>query len=146
MSTETSDVAETRWCCPSCGRTFRRAGQPHSCHVVALEDHLPAGHPMRPVFDHLLAEVHARTGACEIVALPCCVHLKGREDFVAVLPRKRYLQVRFSLDRELDDPRIRRSAQISRTTFKHVVEVADAADVDEQLLDWLAEAHDLTPG
>jgi hypothetical protein len=98
---------------------------------------------MRPVFGRLLEQVDARVAGCEVVSLPCCIHLAAADDFLAVLPRQRHLELRFSLRRQLDDPRVVRAARISSTTTKHRVDVASEEDVDEQLLSWIAEASQL---
>jgi hypothetical protein len=135
-------ISQTPWVCPGCGRAFRRTGQQHSCHTVRLDDHLWPAHPMRPLFDHLLARVRDDVGPCEVVALNCCVHLAGgTADFLAVLPRKRHLEVRFSLGRELQDPRVERTTRTGTHTFKHRVDVTFPGEVDEVLLGWIREAY-----
>lgn len=135
-------VRDAKWRCPKCGRTFSRTGQPHSCSTVSLESHLPGG-PQRALFERLLAEVNSKAGECEVLSLPCCIHLVGRYDFLAVLPRKKRLEIRFVLERELANPRVQRSARISKALYKHSVDVRTAEDVDEELLGWLREAYHL---
>jgi hypothetical protein len=99
---------------------------------------------MRPLFDLLLARVRAEITACDVIALPCCVHLgSGASDFLAVLPRKRYLEVRFTLDHELAGPRIQRSSRTAAHRHKHSVHLTDAGELDETLLGWVREAYQL---
>jgi hypothetical protein len=131
------------WRCPRCSRVFRRTGQQHSCRVVSLEEHLAHGDAMRPVFDELLARVHRDIGAAEVVALPCCIHLSATHDFLAVLPRKARLEVRFSLRRELRSPRIKHATRIGGSTYKHSTDIATVQDLDEELIGWLREAYHL---
>lgn len=142
-STAAEAGRELRWRCPSCGRAFRRAGQQHSCRSVALEDHVAPSHPMRALFDHLLQEVEREFGTCEVICLPCCIHLAGRSEFAAVLPRKRHLEVRFSLPREIEHERIERAVRTSTSMWKHSVHLATVEDVGPALLAWLREADDL---
>jgi hypothetical protein len=130
------------WRCPDCGRTFRRQAQPHSCRTMNLEDRLPHDHVMRPVFDCLRHRLTSAVGACDVVALPCCIHLVGEHDFVAVLPRRDRLEVRFALPLELDSRRVKRSAQIARSSWKHSVDITADDDVDDELLGWLHQAHE----
>jgi hypothetical protein len=132
------------WVCPTCGRAFRRAGQQHSCRRVDLDTHVGPEHPLRPLFDQLLARVRAEVTACDVIALPCCVHLgSGASDFLAVLPRKRHLEVRFTLDHELASPRIQRSSRTAAHRYKHSVHLTETRELDETLLDWVREAYHL---
>lgn len=133
---------DAAWQCPKCGRTFSRTGQPHSCRTVSLDSHLRDG-PQRALFERLLAEVNSKVGECEVLSLPCCIHLVERYDFLAVLPRKDRLEIRFGLERELANPRVQRSARISKALYKHTVDVRTAEDIDEELLSWVREAYHL---
>jgi hypothetical protein len=110
---------------------------------VSLEDHLAQGDAMRPVFDELLLRVRREIGGAEIVGLPCCIHLRGTHDFLAVLPRKAWLEVRFSLRREIRHPRIKQATRTSSSRYKHRTDVATVQDIDDELLDWLREAYHL---
>jgi hypothetical protein len=75
---------------------------------VSLEEHFERKEASRNFFDHLLNEVTSEVGRCEVVSLPCCIHLHGEHDFLAVLPKKDRLEIRFTLPRELKNPRVRR--------------------------------------
>lgn len=131
------------WRCPVCQRSFKRARQPHSCRSVALDEHFRRNQTLKPmVFDRLLDALHRQVGPCEVVSLPCCIHLFGSHDFLAVLPKKDRLEIRFTLRHELRDPRVTRSAQIGRTSYKHSVDVAAAEEIDQALIEWLREAYD----
>jgi hypothetical protein len=141
----TTQAPPAGWRCPRCSRVFRRTGQQHSCRTVSLEEHLAHDDAMRPVFDELLARVRREIGAADIVALPCCIHLAGSEDFLAVLPRRRWLELRFTLRRELDSPRITHATRISSTKHKHSTNIATVQDIDGELLGWLREAYHLEP-
>lgn len=138
---DATPARDTEWRCPSCSRVFRRVRQPHSCRTVDLEEHLPRGDALRSLFDHLLSELNSRVGRCEVVSLPCCVHLFGTHDFLAVLPRKERLEIRFTLQRELENSRVKLSARISKTSYKHSVDIRVREDIDETLLSWLREAY-----
>jgi predicted RNA-binding protein with PIN domain len=98
---------------------------------------------MRALFDHLVQEVERELGTCEVICLPCCIHLAGRSEFAAVLPRKHHLEVRFSLSREIEDARIERVTRTSASMWKHSVHVATVEEVAPALLAWLREADAL---
>jgi hypothetical protein len=102
---------------------------------------------MRPLFDQLLARVRDEVAVCDVIALPCCVHLgSGASDFLAVLPRKRHLEIRFTLDHALAGPRIQRSSRIAAHRHKHSVHLTDPGELDDILLGWVREAHQLADG
>ena len=147
MSAMASTAArEATWRCPRCKRAFTRRGQQHSCRTVSLEEHFERKEASRSFFDHLLNEVTSEVGRCEVVSLPCCIHLHGEHDFLAVLPKKDRLEIRFTLLRELKNPRVRRSAQISKTSYKHSVDIYAPEEIDEEFLGWLREAYHLRDG
>jgi hypothetical protein len=140
-TTETAPTADAGWRCPRCDRTFARARQAHSCRTVSLEHHLRHGAVIQALFDRLVGEVERQVGRCEVVSLPCCIHLRGTYDFLAVLPKRDRLEVRFTLARRVVSPRIDRSEQTSRTGHKHRLHLASQEDIDAELLGWIAEAY-----
>ena len=142
----TRPTRDTTWRCPNCNRAFARKGQQHSCRIVAVEEHFGRKDAARDLFDHLLNELTTRVGSCEVVSLPCCIHLFGEYEFLAVLPKKDGLEIRFALHRQLTSPRVSRSIQISMTSYKHCVDIHATDAVDEELLGWLREAYHLREG
>jgi hypothetical protein len=141
-ATQPAVTPPPRWRCPDCGRGFTRVRQSHSCRSVALDEHL-RDEGARALFERLLTIVRADVGACEVVSLPCCIHLAATYDFLAVLPRRDRLEVRFVLPRRLDDPRITHWSQTGAHAYKHAVDVTDPDDLDPTLLGWIREAYQL---
>ena len=125
---------------------FARKGQQHSCRIVALDVHFEGRDTARDLFDHLLHELSTRVGSCEVVSLPCCIHLFGDYEFLAVLPKKERLEIRFALNRQLTSPRVSRSIQVSKTSYKHYVDIHSTEAIDEEFLGWLGEAYHLRDG
>lgn len=137
----TGPTRETTWRCPDCNRAFARKGQQHSCRIVAVDEHFERKGAARDLFDHLLNQLTAEVGSCEVVSLPCCIHLFGEYEFLAVLPKKDRLEIRFALNRQLTSPRVSHCLQISKTSYKHCVEVHATDAIDEEFLGWLREAY-----
>jgi hypothetical protein len=133
-------AGRARWRCTECGRSFARRRQPHSCKRVPVEAHFASKGTARSLFDALRAAVEEGVGACELVSLPCCIHLAATDDFLAVLPKRDRLEVRFTLHRRIEAPRITGCAQTSRTAYKHSVDVAEVEAIDDELLGWVDEA------
>ena len=102
------------WTCIKCGRIFQKKGQAHSCRKVPLEKHFEGMQKARELFDHLLAEVNQKVGRCQVVSIPCCVHLFGEYDFLAALPKKDSLEIRFALGRKLKTPKLKACVPLSK--------------------------------
>ncbi|MDV3221778.1 DUF5655 domain-containing protein [Intrasporangium sp.] len=109
---------------------------------MSLESHL-RDRDLRALFDHLVDEVNQTVGQCQVLSLPCCIHLVGDHDFLAVLPKRDRLEIRFALRRQLTSSKVTRSARISNTSYKHSVDVRTTADIDDTLLGWVREAYEL---
>src|SRR4030065_1205074 len=95
------------WTCQNGGRIFDKKGQVHSCNKFPLEQHFKNKDKARYLFNNLLTKVDNEIGKCKIISLPCCIHLYGNYDFLAALPKKNGLEIRFALDRQLDTPRLK---------------------------------------
>jgi hypothetical protein len=130
-----------RWRCPDCDRTFARRNQPHSCRRVPIEAHVAPDGTSRRLFEALLAAVATHVGPCEVLSLPCCIHLTATDDFLAVLPKRDRLEIRFTVHRRIPGPRISARAQTGRDTYKHRVDISAVEDLDPELLGWLREAY-----
>jgi hypothetical protein len=136
--------ADAMWRCPKCGRSFQRSGQSHSCRVVGLDEHFTAKPEARALFDRLLRDATETVGPCEVVPLKCCIHLSADADFLAVLPKRDRLEVRFALPEELHHARVTRSTRINAAAVKHSVEIAAVDDIDDELRSWIRRAHQMT--
>jgi hypothetical protein len=131
------------WKCPKCDRVFDRNGQSHSCHRVTLDQHFKNKEVARGIFEGLTDAIDREVGKCEVVPIPCCVHLFGQYDFLAALPKKDKLEIRFALDRALTDPRVSQAVRLSRTSFKNCLDLHSVQDIDKELVDWLRESYHL---
>jgi len=131
------------WKCPNCNRIFKKAKQPHSCKKVSIESHFEKKEKAKILFDYLLKQMEKNIGKYQIVSLPCCIHLFGRYDFLAVLPKKNYIEVRFALDRELDTPRLKVAVPMSSKVFKICLDISDEKEIDSEFMEWLKESYHL---
>ena len=135
------------WTCPDCRRMFGRRNQGHMCSpALTLEEYFStANERERPIFDavmgHLndLGDVHAEPVSVGIF-------FKNGPIFAELRPRKKWVAVCFRLPVKLTSARLSRKVipaggSASGGKYYHVVNVTDAADVDEELLDWLTESY-----
>ena len=98
------------WKCKKCGRIFEKIGQMHSCNKIPLDNHFKNKDKSKVLFDFLVKKINREIGKCEIVSLPCCIHLFSNYDFLAILPNKESLEIRSKLGvfkiksiKEIDD-------------------------------------------
>ena len=131
------------WTCSKCGRIFEKVKQIHSCSKVPLDSHFKNKAKAKKVFDELVDQIDSKIDKCRIISLPCCVHLFGNYDFLAALPKKDKLEIRFSLNRKLDSPRLKQSVSLSLKSFKNSIDINDLKEIDEELIGWLTESYHL---
>jgi hypothetical protein len=128
------------WTCSKCGRIFEKENQVHSCKKVPLEDHFKNKEKAKIIFDYLIKKI-GDIGQCRIISLPCCVHLYGNYDFLAALPKKDKLEIRFSLDRVLGSSRLKQSVPVSSKYYKNCIDINSREEIDEELINWLTESY-----
>lgn len=129
------------WTCPSCGRIFQKTKQPHSCHKVPLEEHFKNKDKARELFEYLVKTVNHKIGMCKIISIPCCVHLFGKYDFLAALPKKDRLEIRFALGRKLDSFRLKQWVPMSTKVIKNCIDIVKIDDIDQEFIKWIRESY-----
>ena len=129
------------WVCNKCGRVFENKNQSHSCSVFPIDKHFDNKKHAKEIFEHLVNKIKDDIGEIKIISLPCCIHLYGKYDFLATLPKKDKLEVRFSLNRILDNPRLKQSVPISSTSYKNCIDLYSISDVDLELIEWVKESY-----
>ena len=113
---------------------------------MSVEEYFSTGPPHeRPVFEAVMAGLDGMVGPIHVEPVSVGIFLKRSKSFAQLRPMTRWVAVSFSLDRTLRSGRVSRKVIPHGRWFHHVVNVRDAADVDDELLGWLAEAYDLSP-
>lgn len=82
-------------------------------------------------------------GRVKVISLPCCIHLFGKYDFLAALPKKEGLEIRFALKRVIDNPRLKQSVPLSTKFFKNCFEITSEKEIDDEFIGWLEESYHL---
>jgi len=131
------------WKCPNCNRTFEKNEQPHSCKTVTLDEHFHNKELAKNIFKHLVDTINTRVGKCEIISLPCCIHLFSNYDFLAAILKKDRLEIRIGLYRTLSGPRVKQTFPLSQTSYKNCLELKSDKEIDEELIGWLEESYHL---
>ena len=131
------------WTCQNCNRIFEKENQLHSCKNVPLEKHFKNKDIAKGLFNYLVRQINIKVGKCQIISIPCCVHLFGKYDFLATLPKKDKLEVRFALDRKLTSPRIKTCVPMSVKVFKNCFDISKKREINDEFVEWLKESYHL---
>jgi hypothetical protein len=131
------------WTCPKCGRIFEKEKQVHSCKKVPLDQHFKNKDYANELFDCLVDLTNTKVGKCRIISLPCCIHLFGKYDFLAALPKRKGIEIRFALDRIIESPRLKQSVPLSNRSYKNCFDIQSIKDFDSEFIGWLKESYNL---
>lgn len=100
----------------------------------------------RPIFEAIRAHLQSVDPDVWFEPVSVGIFFKRRSTFLQLRTMTKWVAVCFNLDRKLDHGRLSRKVIEHRggKRFYHVVNVKDAAEIDDVLLEWLAEAwhHD----
>ncbi len=111
---------------------------------LTLDAFFADGHEReRPIFDAVFAHLD-QLGPVAVDPVQVGILFKNGPVFAELRPMKKWVAVTFLLPIKLDHSRL--SRKVVRTggngsRFYHVVNVGDASEIDEVLLDWLTEAY-----
>ena len=112
---------------------------------MSLDEYLSTGPPHeRPVVEAVLAGL-AGIGPIHVEPVSVGVFLKRSRTFAELRPMTKWVAVSFALERTLMSSRISRKVYDAGRTKYHVVNVRTAAEVYDELLEWLTEAYELSP-
>jgi Domain of unknown function (DUF5655) len=135
------------WVCPTCHRKFARTRQSHECApAMTLDEYFSTGPEReRPIFDAVLGYLET-LGPIHVEPVSVGIFLKSTGSFVELRPKTKWVAMSFPLPYRLDDSRIARKMKGSGPKTYHVVNLREAADLDDQVKEWLAESYDYVTG
>jgi hypothetical protein len=132
----------TRWVCPNCEREFASANQAHVCVPGITVSDLLGRHPgwVSEIYTTLIEHL-STLGPFHEDAVNVGIFLKSDRKFAEFRPRVRSAQLSLYLPYERSDRRIVRSLPAADRVI-HLINLTSAAQVDDQLREWLTEAFD----
>jgi hypothetical protein len=130
----------SRWLCPQCDREFGRERQSHVCVPGLTVDAVFA--PWPPVYREIYDRLIEHLGPIHEDAVGVGVFLKGERKFAEIRPKARSLSLGLVLPRPVTHPLLARSLPMSGGRTYHYFKLNRVEDVDERILDWMAEAGD----
>jgi hypothetical protein len=108
---------------------------------MSLEEYFSTG-PARekPIFEAVHA--HLKTlGPVHVEPVSVGIFLKCGRTFAELRPMRDWVALSFSLRRRVDHALIRRKVVDYHGRYYHVVNLREAADLDADILGWLADAY-----
>lgn len=112
---------------------------------MTLDDYFSTGPPFeRPVFHAVMAGL-GDVGEIHIEPVSVGIFLKRSRTFAELRPMTKWVAVSFSLERTVQSRRIARKVIDAGRRRYHVVNVRTADEVDDELVEWLAEAYLFCP-
>jgi hypothetical protein len=137
-----SGAARPLWECARCGRTFANTNQTHTCATLGdLDEQFRGCQPqVRETFERILAAVRG-LGPVTVLPEKTRIALHVRMSFAAFTPRRRWLDGHLVLARTIHSGRFRRVETYSPRNILHAFRLCSPAEMDEELVGWLAEAY-----
>ena len=133
------------WTCPRCDRSFGRVEQSHTCRPVVDVATWLAHH------DEQVQEIAARL-VDGLRGLPGW-HAEGKDvglafkrasAFAELQPKRRWSDLWLFHTHAVASPRVHRSVRMSANRYATVVRLVAPDDVDDEVLDLLLEAYDVS--
>lgn len=102
------------WTCPECNRIFKNTHQDHSCFVTDIESHfIGKQENVKLIFERLLAVIKPFEDVT-INSVKNAILITDTSLFLAVKPKKGWLDIEFILDKEVDEFPIHKVVQASK--------------------------------
>ena len=131
------------WECPRCERRFGQANRAHVCApAMAIDAYFVDAEPGDREIYEAVANALIDHGPVEIEAVSVGILFKRSRTFVELRPRKRGMACSMILPHALSSERATRRITLGHRGVANFVTLVSAADVDEQMCEWLAMAYD----
>ena len=134
------------WSCPDCGKTFAKDKQSHICVKVDPISLFQNKAPQLPALFEQVLEKVAEFCEFQVTASTKSVTLYGKahRSFLVLKPKRKWIDIWFSLTREVDELPIYKVQAYSKTKFVHYVRLEDEEDLQREIFDWIAEAYQIS--
>jgi hypothetical protein len=131
------------WTCPECGKPFKARNDRHSCKIVPVKKHFENRDPaFEEIFEKLIRHI-STFGNYYINSLPYCILLKRESTFLAIKIKKDHLLLEFFLEAEENIFPVFKILRTSKNRVVHFVAIENAAELKQQVLDWIKRSYEL---
>jgi hypothetical protein len=112
--------------------------------VTDLESHfIGKQEKVKETFDALL-KVIATLENVSINSLKNAILFTNKTHFLAVKPKKAWLDIEFVLDEKLEGFPIHKTVQASKKKWAHFMRLGASSEMDEQLVNWIKKAYEIS--
>ena len=134
------------WQCPLCQKTFAKENQHHLCTTVEVATVFENKAPHLPeIFDDLLAGVSTfATASVTTSTKAITLYGPAHKSFLIIQPKRKWMDIWFPLDRKVEEFPIFRIQRPSKSRYAHYVRLESNEDIVRAVLNWIAEAYQLT--
>ena len=131
------------WTCPECKRIFKHKNQWHSCVKVNIDVHFTdKSTKVKKIYDKLMGKV-TKFGKIYVSPAKGSIMIKGKSTFLALKPRKDWLDIEFLSDREVNEYPIHKIFRVSKRRVAHSVRLEAPKEITMKLLRWIKQSYDL---
>jgi hypothetical protein len=107
------------------------------------EEHFVGKDPrVKATYDLLVREV-MKFGNVHVSPVEIGVMLKAASTFVAVKPKRSWVDIEFILDEEITEYPVHRAVRYTKGRFAHFVRLESPKEVTRKLLGWLKRSYTL---
>lgn len=131
------------WICPKCKRKFKNIHQSHSCVNKSLEEHFLKKETRVRTTYYALERKLKSVVDFRIHPVINAIMFATDTTFLAIKPKKSWIDLEFVLDYEVNEFPIHKTVKISKTRFAHFIRIQEPKDIDDQLTDWIVYAFHL---
>lgn len=131
------------WECPFCHKEFARQNQSHKCEIVAVETlFLNKANHLIDVYQELLKKMKP-IGNFRVTtsSKAITIYTENRKGFMSMEPKKKFIDLWFYLDRQLDEFPVFKVVKASGKKYAHFVRLEETGDVDSYLIGLLGESY-----
>ena len=128
------------WKCPRCGRNFKVPNQSHSCEITNADHHFSGKDPViREIFDKIIRALEG-CGPLNINYVKHAIIVMAKSTFLAIKPRKTYVDIEFLLNVEINEFPIHKTFRVSKNKVAHFIKVESPDEIDDTVTLWLQKA------
>ena len=129
------------WTCPKCGRSFKVLNQSHSCEITSKDHHFSGKDPIIRAIYEKIVRVVENCGPVNISFVKNAIIIAAKSTFLAVKPKKAYVDIEFLLNEEILDFPIHKTVRVSKNKVAHFVKIENPEDIDGSVTIWLRKAY-----
>lgn len=130
------------WTCPECKRSFGAKGTSHMCKPgLTLDEYFATSRPeAQPIFERINAHLETLDGDLIVDPLAKKLLFKNGPTIAILDSMTKWVALGFTLRRKVASKRFSRKVSEMNGRYYHVMNLTEAEQVDDEVLEWLTEA------